>query len=279
VNLLGIDYRGDRLKHGIEAVDLKLVLEGYNRLVIDASRLLNGEAAEVSFKIKSVSANSLSIESVIEVAAVAQALFPLAQQIFEGIRTAGQMIKIWLDIQKHLNGEPPSSVQKVGSGNAVNITNNSGQILVVNGNVLNAFNTLDVGSSSQKIALPFRRRAESLSLRENGETLATYSAEDASSFHRVATAEQPLETVGEVLLTVKSPVLEGDEKWRFRYGSKTISVHMNDTAFRQEVESGRESFRNGDIYRVRLRSRQERTGRRVRTHHVIEHVLENVGPT
>ncbi len=270
---LSFDYEGKSLKNCIEATDLRQVLDGYNRLVMDAAQLLKGQETDVSFRIKSVRSNSLHIETVVETFAAAQAVFPIALQLFDGVKTVGEMIKVWLDIQKHLQGEPPKLVQKVINGNAVQIENNSGQVIVINGNIYNAFNALDVGNSGQKIAAPFKRRAESLTIREDHRDLGTYSAKDATSFKRVASAEQPLETTGEVFLTVKSPVLEGDGLWRFRYGASTITARMNDDEFKQQVQSGEETFRNGDIYRVKLKSRQEKNGRKVKTHHVIEKVV------
>jgi len=273
---LSFEYEGEALKFGIEATELRQALDGYNRLVKDAAHLLKGQETKVSFRIKAIRSNSLHIDTVVETFAAAQAAFPLAAQVFDGVKTVGEMIKVWLDIQKHLKGEPPRSIQKIKNGNAVHIENNSGQVIVINGDLLNAFNALDVGSSVQKIAAPFKHKAESLVIKENHRKLGSYTAEEAQSFKRIALDEKPLETSGEVLLTVKSPVLEGDGLWRFRYGSSTIIARMHDEEFKQQVQKGEETFRNGDVYRVKLRSRQERTGRKIKTLHTIEHVIAKV---
>ncbi|HEY8381822.1 MAG TPA: hypothetical protein VIL09_06705 [Microvirga sp.] len=276
MSTLIFEYEGNALARGIEASELRQVIDGYNRLVMDAAHLLNGDKAGVSFRIKTIKSNSLDIETVVEIAASAQATLPLALQMFDGIKTTGEMIKTWLDIQKHLRGESPRSVQSVRDGNAVKIENNNGQILIVNGNVYGAFNTLDVGQSAQKIAAPFKRQAENLTIKEDRRILGTFTADDAAAFKRFASSAYALETKGEVLLTVKSPILEGDGLWRFRYGSSTIVARMNDNDFKQQVENGNQTFRHGDIFRVELHSRQEKVGRRVKTSHAILKVIGKI---
>ena len=233
------EYEGAELKKGIEATSLKQVLDGFNRLVQDAAHLLNGEEANVSFRITSVRSNSLDIQSILEVSAAAQAALPFAQLMFDGAKTVGQLIKAWLDIQRHLGGGAAQVSQNLENGNAINISNNTGSVLIVNNNTFNSYNSLDISKSTRKIAAPFKQNARTLTIKENRQILGEYDDADAAAFQRAAAADRPLETRGEVLLTVKAPVLEGDGGCGdSSNGSGTINARMNDINFRSSVESG-----------------------------------------
>ena len=105
-------YEGEALRQGTEASDLRQVLDGLNRLVQDAARLINGQRSQVSVRIVSVQSNSFDISSIIEVLARLQPIFIASKELYGGIKTAGEMIKVWLDIQKHLRGEPPTALIK-----------------------------------------------------------------------------------------------------------------------------------------------------------------------
>jgi hypothetical protein len=51
---------------------------------------------------------------------------------------------------------------------------------------------------------------------------------------------------------------------------------MDDEEFKHQVQLGEETFRHGDVYRVRLKSRQEKNGRKIKTHHTIQKVLSKL---
>jgi hypothetical protein len=65
--------------------------------------------------------------------------------------------------------------------------------------------------------------------------------------------------------------------WRFKYGRMSLTAKLLDEEYRQRVTSGEESFRHGDLLKVRLRTVQERIGGRVVTRHFIVRVLERIG--
>ena len=53
-------------------------------------------------------------------------------------------------------------------------------------------------------------------------------------------------------------MLKGEGMWRFLFGSVSLTAKLSDDEFLQRVESGEESFHNGDLLKVRLKTVQEK---------------------
>jgi hypothetical protein len=72
-------------------------------------------------------------------------------------------------------------------------------------------------------------------------------------------------------------VFKAESTWRFKWGRVALSAKVLDEEFLQRVSNREESFRHGDLLKVRLRTVQERIGGRVVTRHFIVRVLERIG--
>lgn len=114
-------------------------------------------------------------------------------------------------------------------------------------------------------------------MRETGEAFVTISREDGDAFVAPQEAEEDiLDNVREELLHILNIAFKNANKWRFGMGEMSFFATMSDAAFLQRVENGEESFRAGDILRVRLRKRQSRLGMSIHTEYTVEEVLEHI---
>jgi hypothetical protein len=69
--------------------------------------------------------------------------------------------------------------------------------------------------------------------------------------------EERRDVTSNATLTIASPDLLGDGKWRFRRKGATIWATIADEVFRSKVYSGRESFKAGDTLKVKLVTHQQ----------------------
>src|SRR5262249_12684808 len=66
------------------------------------------------------------------------------------------------------------------------------------------------------------------------------------------------------------------ELLRFRYGRMSLTATLLDDEYRQKAHTGEESFRHGDLLKVRLKTVQEKVGGKVVTRHFIVKVLDRI---
>jgi len=71
-------------------------------------------------------------------------------------------------------------------------------------------------------------------------------------------------------------VLQGEGMWRFKYGRMYLTAKLLDDEYRQRVTNGEESFKHGDLLKVRLKTVQEKVGHRVVTRHSIIKVIDRI---
>jgi hypothetical protein len=229
-------------------------------------------------RVRLVRPGSLEILFLLEVTGLAQSL---NAALPNGISSAVPILKLlreWFELLMHLGGKPPTNVQKVNNSPGVNIQNASGKTRVFQQNVYNTFNFHGVGRFSEQVARPLKRRADWFEIRTGKKLVVRAKKRDINAFRSVRRIEPTLENVSEVYLKVISPVFEGSAAWRFSRGRNIITATVADPDFLSNVQTGQESFRAGDILRVRLRSIQEKVGNKIRDHHVLEEVLSHEGP-
>ncbi len=87
--------------------------------------------------------------------------------------------------------------------------------------------------------------------------IATYTPDDVAQFRPIKPTENPIESEIDAIVEVVAPVFKGEGMWRFRYGRMSLTAKLLDDEYRQRVTTGEESFRHGDLLRVRLKTVQE----------------------
>src|SRR5262249_5248145 len=122
-----------------------------------------------------------------------------------------------------------------------------------------------------------KKGARELELVRGRNKIATYTPSDLAQFRAIKPTENPIESEIDAIVEVVAPVFQGQGMWRFRYGRTFLTATLLDEEFLQKVRSREESFRHGDLLKVRLKTVQERVGGRVVTRHSIVKVLERLG--
>ena len=266
----------DVVPASISGRELIQILSAFNNISVKASRTFYGSDIQATFKISHVQPGSIDIQGFVEVAALAQSVFPALPSLALGISDIPELIKSWLDILKFLQGKPPTTVQNVSKGNAVQIQNSSGDTQVVNGNVYNTFIFNDIGRDASKFEAPIKRGAKQFDLMKGKRRIGSYSPSDLAQFRPIKPAASPIESEIDAILEVIAPVLEGEGVWRVKYGRSGMTAKLTDDEYRQDVVSGRESFRHGDRLKVRLKTIQENIGDKVSTKHFITKVIGRI---
>lgn len=269
-------YTGRKLKTGMNAEDVAAAIQGFAAIARVAGAAVCGEGSRIDFKVNSVEAGSLNIGFLMEVAGAAATLFPIVAA--DGAPSPNQLlslIKSWIALLKHLGGKPPAKVQKVSGGNAVQIQNAEGNVIIIQNPVFNIMNNADLGKHFENVVRPLRREAENLDIEVKGKSAARISKKEIAAYKSVRKAEAALKQESTVLLKVVAPVLEGNGAWRFSTGRNTITATVADPDFLADVQNGQESFRAGDILTVRLKSVQERIGTTIKDNHTIEKVISH----
>jgi hypothetical protein len=260
----------------LEAQELIQTLTAMTRISVKASQAVHGADANASFRIIHIQRGTIDIQGVIELVAGLQPGFAILPSISLGVADVPELIKKWLDLLKFLKGQPPKITQNVTDGNAVQIENVHGETQVVNGNVYNTFIFNNIGRDAAKLEVPKTRGAERLDLYRGKEKIGTYDGSDLSNFRSIKPAGAPIESEIEAVLQVIAPVLEGEGVWRFKFGRMKLTARVSDDNYRQQVIDGQESFRHGDMLRVRLKTVQEKVDDKVATKHFITKVLGRV---
>jgi hypothetical protein len=258
----------------VEAGELIKVLSAFNRIALKASSTVYGSGANTSFRLTHVHSGSIDIQGFIELLGGVQAILPSIVDI----KDIPELIKGWLDLLSFLKGKPAQRIQTVQKGNAVQIENAHGNVTNINGNVYNSFVINNIGTDASKLEVPIKKGARELELFSGRKRIASYSPDDVAQFRSIKPTENPINSEIDAIVEVVAPVFQGQGMWRFRYGRMFLTAKLLDDEYRERVEGGQESFRRGDLLKVRLRTEQERIGGRVATRHFIVKVLERIAP-
>jgi hypothetical protein len=262
----------------IEASELIKVLSAFNSIATKASRTFYGSGADTSFRLTHVRSGSIDIQGFVQLLAGFQPAFAMLPTLSLDINDIPGLIKGWLDLLKFLKGNPPRRVQTVHKGNAVQIENIAGDVTLINGNVYNSFVINNIGADASKLEAAVKKGARELQLIRNHKKIASYSQADVAQFRPIKPTEDPLVNEIDAIVEVVAPVFQGQSMWRFRYGRMSLTAKLLDDEYRQRVEGGEESFRRGDLLKVRLRTVQEKAVGRVVTRHFIVKVLDRITP-
>jgi hypothetical protein len=260
----------------IEADELIKVLSAFNRIALKASRAFYGSDASTSFRLTHIRSGSLDIQGFIELLAGLQPAFAMLPSLSFGISDIPELIKAWLDLLTFLKGKPPQRVQTVQKGNAVQVENVNGNVTTVNGNVYNTLIFHNVGADASKLDVPVKKGARQLELIKGRKIIATYTPDDAAQFRAIKPTENSIESEIDAIVEVVAPVLQGEGMWRFKYGRMYLTAKLLDDEYRQRVTNGEESFKHGDLLKVRLKTVQEKVGHRVVTRHSIIKVIDRI---
>lgn len=269
-----LHFVGDAEPKDIDVQQLVRLLKSHQNLSAKAVNFIHGGSARSRVSIDRITPGSTTIGSLIQIIGGLQPTFAALPAASFGIKTVVDLVRAWLSLLSFLRGKPPATVSQSGDGINVNIVNRDGDVQIINGNIYNSFIMSDVGSLASAYQIPFSAGARELHLKSGRKTIAKFKKQDVSNFVAIRPEGDELSSEIEVILSVVSPVFEGDGVWRFKYGSSSITAKITDDDFRVRVLSGTESFRKGDHLRARLKTEQKQIGSKIITSHYITKVVE-----
>jgi len=273
---LGITFTGNIAPESIDVSHLISILRSQQQLIKRSSDFIYGPRTIRKIGIKNVSAGSIDIGSVFQFVGSMQPAFALLPSASLGITTIAEMVKAWLSLLKHLGQKPPVAINQYGDGQNVIIENATGDTQIVNGNIYNTFIMGNIGYYASAFQAPMNFGATGMKLKSRGKVIAEYSRNDVEQFVKIQPESDIVTSKIEAILSVVSPVLEGEGIWKFKYGGATIPAKISDDSFLSGVFDGSESFKRGDAFKVLLATNQKQIGRNIVTTHLVERVLTRI---
>jgi hypothetical protein len=155
----------------------------------------------------------------------------------------------------HLNGNEPKTVVTINGDNNVVIFNQNGEQMIANSQIYSLASNDSFHRQIKKVVMPLKKPKRTLDINKNRDHLQTIRSTDYNATIRNPTSKDELTNINTIDATLKvvRPHFEKDESWIFRWGRNQITAKIEDFAFLQRVRDGDQSFRSGDVFRVRLR--------------------------
>lgn len=267
---LALRYRGGAVDDGLmDVYDAANNMVAFSNFVVSAAKTTFGKDVEVKADVTGFTKGSFETDLLFHIAGVGSALWA-ATPSFESLLS---VMKESLALFRFLGGKEPKEVERIDD-RSVNVTNNSGQITVVNIESLTL--TLDdragkqvgvfVGEALGKLGV------ESIEISTPAETIAKADARDRE-YYRQIVSETPATTNNvRMSLTVETPNFKNTEKWRFFDGASSFLAGIEDKQFVRRIENG-EPFRMGDIMDCVVRIEQTKVSGSLRLTRTIVEVL------
>jgi hypothetical protein len=268
-----LKYDGEGVREGqMDAYEVAGAIIGFTNLTTRVGRVLYGGNTELSATVTGFKQGTFNIDLLYSVVEVAGSILGMTGgSPFDFL----QVIAECIEMLKHLKGASPNSIKKAND-HSMYVENNHGNVRMFNVNTVNIVLDPATGRDAQKFAgHPLRRAAETLRVLANDREIAIAHRDEADSFVAIEEGEALLRHEVEMLLQIRTAVLEGKTKWKFHDGQKTFSAHIEDEHFLEKTSKGHERFGKGDTLRVRMRTTQRRVKDQLKAEYAIEEVLDH----
>lgn len=271
-------YDGDALAdHDMDVDDLAPALLAVGELCREANRVLNGDRANVSVRVRAdFERKCFDIH------------FELVQTVYEQIKglladdriaTAKNILE-WLGLlgvpagmglltfRKMQKGRPIESATRIesrdGSASYQIVFHGDGNSVTVPAPVYALARDVKVQKAERGVARPLREPGvDALEVRERGAVVNKISRKEASYLGAGsdddADDDLPETPPFQAILELRAAVFVRGEKWRFNYGDASIAADMRDKAFLNRVFVYGERFGAGDKLQVSMRVQQYQT--------------------
>ena len=291
-----LSYDGEAVRAGsMDVYELAPALLAVGDLVRETNRILNGERATASVRVKSdFKGGSFEVGLLLDQTMVehAKALVfggivdpeTLVRLIFGG--TGLLVITGVIKIYKALKGEKPSNTTIVNTDNSTTIINTgSGQVLNnVDSISAELYGHVEIRDASERVFRPLHKPGiEILTVKKDGKTIDVVTKKEVEQFFSESIVDSsPGSAIPhgrQLLVKVERLSFKEGQVWRFSDGSSTFSARITDKSFLDRVESRQEGFYKGDLLRVDLKTLQQSTpDGKLTAEHVVERVLEHLQP-
>lgn len=237
-------YQGPAVDDGtMNVYDAAANMVAFSDFVVAAAHKVYGEDVHVKAEITAYKHASFGTDLLFQVVGASMAVLPLLPDLVSVATTVKDSIELF----RFLKGEEPAKVVH-NDDHSINVTNNSGNIIVVNTPALSL--TLDPKAglaASQFIGEALSKPGvNQIEISRDGKQIAQATRDDATYFHPIVRDDTVTETVTRLGLVVESLSFKDGNKWRMWNGGESLLYGMEDEDFRVRVNNG-EAFRKGDI--------------------------------
>lgn len=249
-------YQGPAVEDGtMNVYDAAANMTAFSDFVVAAAHKIYGENVYVKAEVTAFKHGSFGTDLLFEVVGAAAAILPMLPDVVS-VATA---VKESLELYRFLKGEEPQKIEH-REDNSVNVTNNSGNVIVINRPSLQL--TLD--PKAGKAAAQFIGEAlskagiDSIDISSDGVKIAQATTNDAQYYRPIGDEDTITESVTRMGLVIEMPSFKDGNKWRMWNGAESLLYAMEDEDFIGRVNSG-EAFRKGDILICDVRMKQTKT--------------------
>lgn len=267
-------YEGPAVEDGtMNVYDAAANMTAFSDFVVAAAHKIYGEDVHVKAEVTAFRHGSFGTDLLFEVIGAAAATLPMLPDVVSVATT----VKESLELYRFLKGEEPQKVEH-REDNSVHVTNNSGNIIVINRPSLQL--TLD--SKAGKAAAQFIGEAlskagvDSIDISSGGVKIAQATTNDAQYYHPIGDEDTVTESVTRMGLVIEMLSFKDGNKWRMWNGAESLMYAMEDEDFSGRVNSG-EAFRKGDILICDVRVKQTRANGGLKLHRSIVKVHDHKG--
>ena len=269
-------YQGPAVEDGtMNVYDAAANMTAFSDFVVAAAHKIYGEDVQVKAEVTAFKHGSFGTDLLFEVVGAAAAMLPILPDIVSVATT----VKESLELYRFLKGEEPQKIEN-REDNSVNVTNNSGNIIVINRPSLQL--TLD--PKAGKAAAQFIGEAlskagvDSIDISSDGVKIVQATTNDAIYYHPIGDEDTVTESVTRMGLVIETLSFKDGNKWRMWNGAESLLYAMEDEDFVGRVNSG-EAFRKGDILICEVRVKQTKAGGALKLQRAIIKVHDHkVGP-
>jgi hypothetical protein len=267
-------YEGPAVDDGtMNVYDAAANMTAFSDFVVVAAQKIYGEGVQVKAEVTAFQHGSFGTGLLFEVIGAAATMLPMLPDVVSVATT----VKESLELYRFLKGEEPKKVE-YHEDNSVHVTNNSGNILVINRPSLQVTLDTKAGKASAQFIGEALSKAgvDSISISSEGVKLAQATAADAPYYHPIGDEDTVTESVTRMGLVIEMLSFKEGNKWRMWNGAEALMYAMEDEDFRERVNRG-EAFRKGDILICDVRVKQTKAGGVLKLHRSIIKVHQHTG--
>ncbi len=228
----------------------------FSNFVVGAAHKLYGDDVQVTADIRAFKHASFGTDLVFQVMQAAAVTLPMLPNLISVATTVKESIELY----RFLKGEKPAKIQHIND-HSINVTNNSGNIIVVNTPALHLTLDKSAGEAAAQFigAALSKAGVDQIEISTNGTPLVQATTDEALYYHPISDEETLTESTVQIGLVIESLSFKDGNKWKMWNGAESFGYAMEDEDFIVRVNNG-EAFRKGDILYCDVRVTQTRSG-------------------
>jgi hypothetical protein len=265
-------YQGPAVDDGtMNVYDAAANMVAFSNFVVAAAHKLYGEDVQVTADITAFKHASFGTDLIFQVMQATAATLPMLPNLISVATTVKESIELY----RFLKGQEPAKVQHIND-HSINVTNNSGNIIVVNTPSLHLTLDRKAGEAAAQFigAALSKTGVNQIDISSDGAQLVQATTDEALFYHPIGDEETLTESTSRMGLVIESLSFKDGNKWKMWNGSETLGYAMEDEDFIGRVNNG-EAFRKGDILTCDVRVTQTKSGKALKLQRVIVKVYDH----